>query len=191
MSQLLDSFRPGSSSYSPFHKKADENNNASNQNNEIIVDENNNGGFQFLRPSAIRVNEGPNQDTRTEITEEIHEKEDKNLSSDQLGPGNGQSAILSPEDENRRRFYLNLGRPRPFYRLPSRNDENEQEAAIPTNPIKRRRLLTLKECSRNQIVSTYGLKNLRKVLGETKCSTRLPEAIRNFLFTFSCQDFEV
>jgi len=188
VSQLLDSFRPGSSSYSPFQKKTDENNNESIQRSETLDGENNNVEYQLSRPSAIirRVVEESNGNSTTQ-TNNVNEIADE---THQSTPETDQATTLSREEENRRRLYLNLGRPRPFYRVPSRNDQNNPETAIPVKSKKTNRLLTLQECSRNEILTVYGLKNIRNLTEDTGSSIRLPEKIRNFLFTFACHDFE-
>ena len=186
VSQLLDSFRPGSSSYSPFQNKTDENNNESNSSNDNVEE---NSEFHLQRPSEIRgrVSEGTNPQLANETVIQPHEVEDP----EGLKPENNESNTLSREEENRRRLYLNLGRPRPFYRTTSRDNQSDPEPTIPAKQRKKPRLLSLQECSRNEIVSAYGLKNIRKLLEDTGSSIKLPEKIRNYLFTFPCHEFEV
>jgi len=196
VSALLDSFRPGSSSYSPFEAESDENNNQS-QNNENVEDENNNREFQLLRPSVIaqRVIEESNQTTRNAwpienyatYQERSIENMDSSTDDSSTKVEENQTTSLTLEEENRRRLYLNLGRPRPFYRVTSREDEITLSE---TKNTKKKRLLSLKEEAKNQIVAMYGLTNLKKILKETKTSLKLPETIKNFLFTFPCHDFE-
>eukprot|EP00092_Neocalanus_flemingeri_P011199 GFUD01012064.1.p1 GENE.GFUD01012064.1~~GFUD01012064.1.p1 ORF type:complete len:524 (+),score=132.20 GFUD01012064.1:388-1959(+) len=197
VAKLLDSFRPGSSSYSPFQSKSDENNNESNQNNANHESENINGGLQLLRPSVLtqRVMEESNSAATLEDPIIVEERNDPegiiNQGSHQSSQNleNIQNSNISPEEQNRRRLYLNLGRPRPFYRVPSENDQNESGRKLTESKIhKKKGIGSLKEEAKNQIVAMYGLKSLAKILNE--CSPRLPETIKNFLFTFPCHDFE-
>ena len=180
VSQLLDSFRPGSSSYSPFQNKTDENNNTNESDSTNALIENT-SEVQLTRPSAIRgrIGEEPDEDVAI----------DQNNTVEEL-PENPENNALSREEENRRRLYLNLGRPRPFYRTTTTENHNEAGITIPAKQRKKNRLLSLQECSRNKIVSAYGLKNIRKLL-EDSGSIRLPEKIRNYLLTFPCHEFEV
>jgi len=185
VTKLLDSFRPGSTSYSPFQSNSDENNNQSNQNNANL-EEVNNDEFHLVRPSVIaqRVIEG----TRAHEDHSVFSEANSTIPS---AGENDNSASLSPAEENRRRLYLNLGRPRPFYRVPSRNDVNELERTQTiTKSRKKKTILTLKEEARNKIVATHGLKNLHRIIEDSTFPFRLPEPIKNFLFTFPCQDFE-
>eukprot|EP00092_Neocalanus_flemingeri_P021998 GFUD01023856.1.p1 GENE.GFUD01023856.1~~GFUD01023856.1.p1 ORF type:complete len:317 (+),score=55.55 GFUD01023856.1:371-1321(+) len=193
VAKLLDSFRPGSSSYSPFQSKSDENNNESNQNNANHESENINGGLQLLRPSVLtqRVMEESNSAATIEdpiIVEERNDPEGNiNQGSHQSLQNleNIQNSTISPEEQNRRRLYLNLGRPRPFYRVPSENDQNESGRKLTESKIhKKKGICSLKEVAKNQIVAMYGLKSLAKILNESDVLQDYQKPSKTFCLLF-------
>merc|ERR1712106_338509 len=102
VSQLLDSFRPGSSSYSPFQKKTDENNNESIQRSETLEGESNNVEYQLSRPSAI-IRRGVEESNGNSTSTNVNETPDE---THQSTPETNQATTLSREEENRRRLYL-------------------------------------------------------------------------------------
>ena len=196
----MDSFRPGSSSYCPFQSKTDANNNPicieDSDPNEDVTER----AFNFLRPSEITQRGGEdanssilldleNAQTTPHVTStpEPHD-ESRNLNSN----GNTHSEVISAEEENRRRLYLNFGRPRPFYRVSSTPETSVQEKTTQTgNANKKRIVQSLQEEARNQIVAKYGLNTLSNMFKNAEVSPKLPPLIKNFLFTFPCQAFEV
>ena len=92
----MDSFRPGATSYCPFQNKAElgETGAAPAWTTEDLA---------LLRPSELRLARPADTAGRTE---------DSDGDTEVRSPGAGH---LSVEEENRRRLYLNVGRPRPFY----------------------------------------------------------------------------
>jgi hypothetical protein len=187
VAKLLDSFRPGSSSYSPFQSPADVNNNTvhpdhnrTNENAETISE------FNLLRPSEI----SPRGSEVSSWNSSISTDSDHSPTHTSSTPETNVGDNISPEEVNRRRLYLNFGRPRPFYRVPSISEviDNKNQA---TNSKKKRVIKTLQEEARNRIVTTYGLTNLSKIVKSDKLSRKLPQVIQNFVLTFPCQDFEV
>lgn len=186
VAKLLDSFRPGSSSYSPFQSPTDVNNNTvhpdhnrTNENAENITE------FNLLRPSEI----SPRGSEVSSSSSSISTDFDNSATHTSSTPEANIEDNISPEEVNRRRLYLNFGRPRPFYRVPSISEviDNKNQA---TNSKKKRVIKTLQEEARNRIVTTYGLTNLSKIVKSDKLSRKLPQVIQNFLLTFPCQDFE-
>ena len=100
VARLLDSFKPGSTSYCPFPNEEDTGNltpgtPASPQNNE------NNEDARLVRPSEVATSNIIIQEQDTSTTLE------------------NSDLATSSEETMRRRLYLNVGRPRPFYRVSS------------------------------------------------------------------------
>ena len=102
VSRLLDSFKPGSSSYCPFPNVEDSIPDVTSPQTQEGNQESN---TQLLRPSDV-----PNI---LPSTDNIDIQESTNDTSE------NQDRAASSEEEMRRRLYLNLGRPRPFYRVSS------------------------------------------------------------------------
>ena len=184
----MDSFRPGSSSYSPFQVQSETDAN----NNPVTVEQNNANEeiesetpLNLFRPSEISLREADDSLSNFSITTDQDECIHAPSSTD-----TNSADSISPEEINRRRLYLNLGRPRPFYTVSSTPEVAENKNPAPT--LKRKRTVqTLQEEARNKLVSVYGLTNLSNIVKEAELSPKLPQVIRNFLLTFPCQDFEV
>lgn len=107
VARLLDSFKPGSTSYCPFPNEEDGGNLTpgtpspqSNENNEESHP-------RLVRPSDVSTT----QPTGNNITSQEHD------TSTLENPD--RAATSSSEETMRRRLYLNVGRPRPFYRVSS------------------------------------------------------------------------
>eukprot|EP00092_Neocalanus_flemingeri_P036830 GFUD01040091.1.p1 GENE.GFUD01040091.1~~GFUD01040091.1.p1 ORF type:complete len:518 (+),score=92.69 GFUD01040091.1:99-1652(+) len=201
VAKLLDSFRPGSSSYSPFQNKADVNNNIEDSDTNEDAANVSEREFNLLRPSEISQRGSENATAIPSIVVDLdnaqpntHVTSTSEPRVDEKNPRtneNSLSEVISPAEENRRRLYLNFGRPRPFYRVSSTSESLAQEKTTqPTNGNKKRNVLSLQEEARNQIVRNFGLKNLSNIFKNAKDSPKLPPIIKNFLFTFPCQDFE-
>ena len=124
VAKLMDSFRPGSSSYCPFPNEDEIINNSDIEGgvNEPTNDdlENNNVSVVNLQNVSNDAS-SDNDDTdneNTEMTEDVSSNDESRE---------------SPEEENRRRLYLNTGRPRPFYRVHSSSPP--QSSLLETTPI--------------------------------------------------------
>jgi len=187
VAKLMDSFRPGSSSYSPFQVQSETDAN----NNPVTVEQNNANEeiesetpLNLFRPSEISLREADDSLSNFSITTD----QDETIHAPSSTDTNSADSI-SPEEINRRRLYLNLGRPRPFYTVSSTPEVAENKNPAPT--LKRKRTVqTLQEEARNKLVSVYGLTNLSNIVKQAELSPKLPQVIRNFLLTFPCQDFE-
>ena len=124
VAKLMDSFRPGSSSYCPFPNEDEIINNSDIEGgvNEPTNDdlENNNVSVVNLH-NVTNDASSDNDDTdneNNEMTEDVSSNDESRESS---------------EEENRRRLYLNTGRPRPFYRVHSSSPP--QSSLLETAPI--------------------------------------------------------
>ena len=91
VSKLMDSFRPGSSSYCPFQNQ--------DQDQSIIVN----------RIDNAREANADQIQTVDTVPDNITDSEDDREST--------ESSDENREEENRRQLYLPSGRPRPFYRV--------------------------------------------------------------------------
>ena len=114
VARLMDSFRPGATSYCPFENKAE-------LADSGVAPAGITEDVPLLRPSELGLPRPAETGERTE---------DREIELPGPGPGPGPAAgpspgpgptggpsptSLSAEEENRRRLYLNVGRPRPFY----------------------------------------------------------------------------
>ena len=97
----MDSFRPGATSYCPFENKAE-------LADSGVAPAGITEDLALPRPSELGLARPPETGERTEDRE--IELPGPGPSPPPAGPGH-----LSAEEENRRRLYLNVGRPRPFY----------------------------------------------------------------------------
>ena len=111
----MDSFRPGGYyCYRPFYKgfkvyrnsnDDDNNNNVDNNFNNNNVDNNTN----YNNDNNNNVENNLNNNNNTDNTEVQNEARNENL------PESGVHSRFVPSEEARRRLYLDLARPRPFY----------------------------------------------------------------------------
>jgi len=186
VAKLLDSFRPGSSSYSPFQSKLDVNNNSTVQTEQSDADE------VQSEIDLLHNLEAPSRATEISSSPISIASNDENIN---VNPNVSHSVDITnndeipPEEVNRRRLYLNLGRPRPFYRVNSSNVSSETRNSS-SNVKKPRVLQTLQEEARNALVTKHGLRNLSKMVKTAKSLQKLPQLLQNFLLTFPCHIFE-
>jgi len=187
VARLLDSFKPGSTSYCPFPNEEDNSNlsqgTARPQSND--GNEESNPRPALVRPSDVSVTPTSNINIQENVTS-TRENQDRATSS---------------EEEMRRRLYLNVGRPRPFYRVPSASSSPETQSfseqnsvfryqSNPINKTKTKAARTLQELVRNFFVSKYGLENLSGIVKNGELFLQLPPSIKYYLLTFPCSDFE-
>ena len=116
VARLLDSFKPGSTSYCPFPNEEDNSNlsqgTARTQSND--GNEESNPRPALVRPSDVSV---------------IPTTSNINIQEQHAHEENQDRAGTSSEEEMRRRLYLNVGRPRPFYRVPSSSSPSSSPEA--------------------------------------------------------------
>jgi len=174
VARLLDSFRPGSSSYCPFPPK------------QIEPDSNNNRTEQpsLLRPSEVVVG--------TEVTLPLDFTSSANASTSTSSSttSSSPSSLLSREEEQRRQLYLPLGRPRPFYRLPQPEPGDLGAQEVAAGRCRRCPALStarsLQDEVRAQLVAWYGLVRLSR-LSLDRAGIALPTVVRNNLLTLPCR----
>ena len=94
---------------------------------------------------------------------------------------------VTPEEETRRRLYLNLGRPRPFYRVSPR--EERSEAGCGNGRRSSRPVPSLQELARGRVVGVAGLERLAGD-GRVELAASLPPLLTQFLLTLPCRDFQ-
>ena len=122
MAELLDSFRPGGTYYyRPFYKgfRVHRDNNNDDENNNNSNDNNNNNDNSITTNSnssnVVRnqegVNEAPNQNDSSDETDSRSRQNFGQIRPENLNSGTGSVAT----EDARRRLYLDLARPRPFY----------------------------------------------------------------------------
>lgn len=198
VAKLLDSFRPGSSSYCPFQTKplTDTNNNRLLETEHILVRpsqlgsdrtelrveeyEENSIGIQSVSVSIPSTSSSPSNSTST------------SSSTTSFSTSSNSSEPVTPEEEIRRRLYLPLGRPRPFYRQTQTQEEVVTTQGTDSDARKEAKhsVRSLQEEVRAQLVQRYGLVRLSKIIRTGEDGVSLPTVVRNFLFTFPCQDFQ-
>ena len=119
----MDSFRPGGTYYyRPFYKgfrvhrgnnSGDENNNNSNDNNDN--NNSNDSNNSSISSNVVRnqegVNEAPNQNDSSDENNSRSRQNFGQIRPENLISGTGSVAT----EDARRRLYLDLARPRPFY----------------------------------------------------------------------------
>ncbi|TRY81034.1 hypothetical protein TCAL_12719 [Tigriopus californicus] len=164
VSELLDSFRPGSYSYRPFERVSQPR-----------------GGPTWSRRHRALQNPSPPPQPHGEVT------------SEQAVPFNVPHSPFSTRfqdlDEVRRRVYVDLGRPRPFYRRrPSinslSNNGEETTASGFVTPA------TLEDLVKINLVRSLGLARLKEILTGQNFSLSLPKSVKERMLTFNCGDFE-
>ena len=112
----MDSFRPGATSYCPFENKAELGETGAGP----VAGSGSPQDVALLRPSELGLARAAESGGRTEVLE----REIELLA----GP---EPLSLSAQEENRRRLYLNVGRPRPFYGVsqsPLQTQQDQQNA---------------------------------------------------------------
>jgi len=212
VARLLDSFRPGSTSYCPFPGKnfePDSNNNNNNRNNNNNNNNNQNSppqaqppaqppSYPLLRPSEVPSQPiaipQPPQPGPTTPQASTQSAEGSPSSTTPSLPLTASASSVSREEEARRQLYLPLGRPRPFYPVsffPDRNMPQEEgrgaleEQRLPTLQNAR----SLQDEVRAHLVQRLGLVNLEKLLRNGEHGFALPSFVKNSLLTFPCSDF--
>lgn len=167
VARLMDSFRPGATSYCPFENKSE----VAEGGAGVGPPAGSPQDLALLRPSELGLAR-PAEDRETE------------------------PLSLSAQEENRRRLYLNVGRPRPFYGVSqSAVQQAEQDPPNTTTSnqhikTKRGGMRTLQEIVRNHLVLETGLEKLSRMVKTDQILPQLPPCIRQFLLTFPCQEFE-
>ena len=124
VAKLMDSFRPGSSSYCPF---PNEDEIINNSDIEGGVNEPTNDDLENNNVSIVNLHSVSN-----DASSDNDETDNENAEMTEDVSSNDESRE-SPEEENRRRLYLNTGRPRPFYRVHSSSPP--QSSLLETTPI--------------------------------------------------------
>ena len=120
----MDSFRPGSSSYCPFPNEDEIINNSDIEGdvNEPTNDDLQNNNVSFVNLHSVTNDASSTSDNDDTDNENLETTED--VSNDE--------SRESSEEENRRRLYLNTGRPRPFYRVHS---SSPPQSLLETAPV--------------------------------------------------------
>ena len=118
VARLLDSFKPGSTSYCPFPNEED-NSNLSQGTARPQSNEETNPRPALVRPSDVSVTPTSNINIQENVTSTLE----------------NQDRATSSEEEMRRRLYLNVGRPRPFYRVPSASSSPETQSFAEQNSV--------------------------------------------------------
>jgi len=190
VAKLMDSFRPGSSSYCPF---PNEDEIINNSDIEGGVNEPTNDDLQTNNVSFVNLHSVTNDASSTSDNDDTD-----NENSETTEDVSNDESRESSEEENRRRLYLNTGRPRPFYRVHS---SSPPQSLLETAPVtstrtsnqckqKKRTARSLQEIVRNYFVSKYGLEYLSRIVKRRQLCPQLPASIKYYLLTFPCMDFE-
>ena len=124
VAKLMDSFRPGSSSYCPF---PNEDEIINNSDIEGGVNEPTNDDLENNNVSVVNLH-----NVTSDASSDNDDTDNENAEMTEDVSSNDESRE-SPEEENRRRLYLNTGRPRPFYRVHSSSPP--QSSLLETTPI--------------------------------------------------------
>lgn len=168
VSELLDSFRPGSYSYRPFKK-------ASQSSRE---------GTTWSRRHRTVPNPPQNQ-LPVSPDPLILDRPDPEAPIIPQSPFNTRFQDL---DGVRRRLYVDLGRPRPFYRRrPSNNSLGKGLDLIASNSATP---ASLEDLVKMSLVQCLGLARLKEILIGQKSPLMLPKLVKERMLTFLCDDFE-
>jgi len=186
VARLLDSFRPGSTSYCPFPGK------------NFEPDGNNNHRAAapptfplLLRPSEVPVER---QEFRSQPVDIPQATPPVSPASTPSSLASSPPLSVSREEETRRQLYLPLGRPRPFYSVQPPDQSTHQEGNDNLGEAEQRppALFTarsLQDEVRAHLVQRLGLVRLEKLLRSGEKEFALPNVVRNTLLTLPCSDF--
>jgi len=187
VARLLDSFRPGSTSYCPFPGKNFEPD--GNNNNHRAPPQP--AAPTLLRPSEVPVERSELRSQPVDIPQPAPPVTPISTPS---SLASSPPSSVSREEETRRQLYLPLGRPRPFYSVPPTDQTAHQDGFDISEEAEQRPPVlytarSLQDEVRAHLVQRLGLVRLEKLLRNGEKAFALPNFLRNTLLTLPCSDF--
>eukprot|EP00095_Tigriopus_kingsejongensis_P010516 maker-scaffold45_size475391-snap-gene-1.19 protein:Tk10516 transcript:maker-scaffold45_size475391-snap-gene-1.19-mRNA-1 annotation:"hypothetical protein IscW_ISCW023191" len=195
VSELLDSFRPGAYSYRPFRRQIHEGGSRSTWSRRRSAREPTQPVVRVTHQDPVRqivppfpmelehpVDHAPHIEPSVYME---HSRSDYPTASGSVDPSSSITSRFQDLEDVRRRVYVDLGRPRPFYRRPSADWSHPQELSVHHAEPK-----SLEELVKISLVRSVGLAQMKLMFLGSQLGSALPNALKERMLTFLCEDFE-